>query len=980
MTGNTPDTRLNRREFTKAVGGAGVLAAATDPTVAASMGAGRPERVADLDPVEEAFTPEEWLAVGPFQSQSREGETGWLFPVAPEDDFGTGAATAAVGQRLQSASAGGATVTWERREASGSSVDLSFAGRVDPTFGDLRPLSDGLFSPAPGLTDDDQDWFGLGGLLTAAYGFTTVEMDGPRRAVLESDATVYLNGRKYDSEKAGVVLQEGTNYLLVKTSAFLAANSVSLRFRPPRAAVEVDSLAAFRGTPQNAVLPDLIEGQETDRPASVRVTNTTGERLETVTLEFAPDSDAIEAHTETVDPPLAPFETRRINTRVQTTGPLQPSASSADAAETVTESVPGLGQTSTVTAEAMTEEAREQMAGGDAATFEVGAESNGPVEVVARVTANGESDSRDIPLRVRSADTASFQDTFLSAVDESVQEYSVRRPSNPDDPPADGWELIVTLHGAGVPSINQAGGQYTRKEDTYILAPAARGPINYDHEDLGRIDDLEAIETFKQRYDVDDSAVYLTGHSMGGHGTWHVGLTNPDRFAGLAPSAGWTDFDSYISTVLGRDKMHTHPRLHAVPTTAQYNNLALPKTENAADGTLPVFVLQGGQDSSVPSVHPRTYVRALANRGLDAEGQVGRRFRVSPDERDVAYLEVPGQSHYWDDGIGPGTDTVNHPDLIDFLTSTSRDPYPEQVQFFTTNLAVEDSKYWVGVRLQRTAQATTRVSADASGDSVAVETENVAVLTIDPAILEEASGGRGGGRGRPTVTVNGTEVTVPANVGDTVYVDLRGGRPVVRPRDPVSGAVKDADGYGPVQQVHYSPYRLVYGTQGSEADTATARNLANLRSARLVDRARAPAPVVPDTAVDAETVANYNLVLFGRPGTNAVYDRVADDLPIDVGDGTASVGGQEYTGDLAVEFIYPNPEDEQRFVQVETGTSLRGLRLTAARNWIPTGVGVGDYQIYDESIRYRRYNAALAAGFFDIEWDLDPQLGYLRTE
>jgi len=972
------DAELSRRDFTKAVGGAGVLAAATDPAVAdRATDAPTDQRVVDLDPIGESFTPEEWFAIGPFQSQSRESETGWLFPAADEGDFGTGDAVADTDQRLQSASAGGATVTWERREASGTTVDLSFIGRVDPTFGGLRPLADGFFTPAGGLTDDDQDWFGLGGLLTAAYGFTIVEADETRRAVLETDATVYLNGRKYDGDKAGVVLRDGRNYLLVKTTAFVATNSFSLEFRPPRAPVEVDPLAAFRGTPQNAVLPDLIEGQRTDRPASVRVTNTTGRRLEEVTLEFAPDSDAVVTRTESVDPPLAPFETRRINTRVRTDGPLADAGGDAGTDTTGDgETVTGVELASTVTAEAMSDDAAEQMDTGGGATIDVEAAASGPIEVTARVSADGVRDDRTVPLRVRPADTAKFQDTFRSAVDESVQEYSVRRPSNPgpENRPEDGWELIVTLHGANVPSINQAGGQYTRKEDTYILAPGARGPVNYDHEDLGRIDDIEAIEVFKQRYDVDDSAVYLTGHSMGGHGTWHVGLTNADRFAGLAPSAGWTDFDSYISTVLGRDKMHTHPRLHAVPTTAQYNNLALPKTENAADGTLPVFVLQGGQDGSVPSTHPRTYVRALANRGLDVEGTVGRRFRVSPGERDVAYLEVPGQSHYWDDGIGPGTDTVNHPDLIDYLTATERDPYPDRVQFFTTNLAVEDSKYWVGVRLQRTAHATTRVRADASGGAIDIETENVAVLTIDPAILDGASR-----RGRPSVNVNGTEVTVPPGARDTVYVDLRPGRPVARPRDPVSGVVKDADLYGPVQQVHYDPYRIVYGTGGSDADTTLARNLANLRSTRLVDRARAPAPVLPDTAVDRDIVENHNLVLFGRPGTNAVYDRIADELPIAVDDGTVTLGDTAYDGDLAVEFAYPNPENPDQLVQIETGTSLTGLRLTAARNWIPTGVGVGDYVVYDESIRYRRHNAARAAGFFDVDWTLDPQLGYART-
>ncbi len=151
-----------------------------------------------------------------------------------------------------------------------------------------------------------------------------------------------------------------------------------------------------------------------------------------------------------------------------------------------------------------------------------------------------------------------------------------------------------------------------------------------------------------------------------------------------------------------------------------------------------------------------------------------------------------------------------------------------------------------------------------------------------------------------------------------------------------------------------------------------------MRSQRLVDRARAPATVIPDTAVDDQLMREYNLVLFGRPESNAVYRRLADGFPVDVEDGTASVGGQAYSGDLGVEFVYPNPEHPDNLVQVETGTSLAGLQLTRVRNWIPTQKATPDYAIFDETVRFQSWNAARAAGFFDKHWQVDPELGYLR--
>ncbi|WP_327053497.1 prolyl oligopeptidase family serine peptidase [Halomicrococcus gelatinilyticus] len=962
------DVELSRRAFTSSVAGAAAMAAVGTATAGDDAAVDDRSWSADLDPVDAAFTPSEWHTVGPFQYQRRGVETGWLFPEGGEAAYATGDERPAADQQFQSAYAGGATVEWatETLADGESTVPLDFADRVDPTDGGLTPLFGGA-----GLFDDFQDWFGVGGVLYATgYAVAAFEMSETRRAVLETDASVaWLNGRRYEEPPSGVVLEEGTNYLLLKNTLTFASGSVSVTFRPPRAPVEVNDLASFRGTPQNVVLPDLRVGEATDRPASVRVTNTTAEER-TPTLTFAPDSDLVEERTVAVDPPLAPFETRRVNTRVVTDGPVGSQGSGTADVERE-ETVPGLAMTSTETAPVGRSDAAKSAAGtagGGSFTVQAADEA-----VTARVGVDGATDERAIPLRIRSRDETRWQTTFVSEHDESVQEFSVREPSGSSGP----YELIVSLHGANVPSINQAGANVQR-EDAYVVAPGARGPVNYDHEDLGRLDDLEAIRVAKERFDVDEDAVYLTGHSMGGHGTWHVGLTNPDRFAGLAPSAGWTDHETYITATFDRDKLHSFPRLKAVGETALQKNLALPKTANAVDGTLPVFALHGGADTSVPTLHPRTYLRALANRGLTVRGEVGRRYSTpDPDDVDVAFLEVPDQPHWWDAGIGEGTDCVNHPDLRTFLRSTTRDPYPEHVHLFTTNLRVEHRKYWVAVHEQETIHAPTKVDAAVTGDGLRIDTENVAVCSVDPRVFHETDVRV---RGAPTATVNGETVRLPGRGGEQrIYLDLRDGVSASRTAPDWPAVRKSPEQYGPLKEVHHDPYYLVYGTQGDAAETTANRNLANVRSQRLVQRARAKATVVPDTAVDDALMREYNLVLFGRPSSNAVYQRLADGFPVEVGDGRAAVAGNVYEGDLGVEFVYPNPEHPESLVQVETGTSLAGARLTRVRNWIPTQTATPDYAIFDDTVRYQGWNAARAAGFFDERWRVAPELGYLRS-
>lgn len=86
------------------------------------------------------------------------------------------------------------------------------------------------------------------------------------------------------------------------------------------------------------------------------------------------------------------------------------------------------------------------------------------------------------------------------------------------------------------------------QERGYIMvAPNGRGGDSRDVGAAGR-DVLDVLAT--RLYPVNRSHVFLTGHSMGGIGTWTIGFIHAQRFAALAPVAcsffreGWAAFDS----------------------------------------------------------------------------------------------------------------------------------------------------------------------------------------------------------------------------------------------------------------------------------------------------------------------------------------------------------------------------------------------------------------------------------------------------
>lgn len=124
--------------------------------------------------------------------------------------------------------------------------------------------------------------------------------------------------------------------------------------------------------------------------------------------------------------------------------------------------------------------------------------------------------------------------------------------------------LFVYLHGGGGTGqvlLNNGGGALTRELDARRwlgIAPdgrrwnlASRGCdwqtsaayVNSNDPTVGpgEQDILDAINWAIANYPVDTNRIYLSGFSMGGRGTYQIGLRNPDLFAAIAPFAPAVD-------------------------------------------------------------------------------------------------------------------------------------------------------------------------------------------------------------------------------------------------------------------------------------------------------------------------------------------------------------------------------------------------------------------------------------------------------
>lgn len=107
------------------------------------------------------------------------------------------------------------------------------------------------------------------------------------------------------------------------------------------------------------------------------------------------------------------------------------------------------------------------------------------------------------------------------------------------------WPLIVFLHGSGergddIARVKVHGPPKVADRDPnfpfILVSPLLPAEEDWDTAKLDRI-----LDHLVRTLPIDPGRIYLTGLSRGGHATWRWAAAEPDRFAAIAPVAGWGD-------------------------------------------------------------------------------------------------------------------------------------------------------------------------------------------------------------------------------------------------------------------------------------------------------------------------------------------------------------------------------------------------------------------------------------------------------
>jgi predicted peptidase len=191
------------------------------------------------------------------------------------------------------------------------------------------------------------------------------------------------------------------------------------------------------------------------------------------------------------------------------------------------------------------------------------------------------------------------------------------------------WPMILFLHGAGERGTNvwqvavhgPPKNVATHPDFPFIVvSPQCPADHVWSKEVL-----LGLLNEITAAYAVDTRRIYLTGLSMGGYGTWDLGLAHPKKFAAIVPICGGGQTLSVL--LVSPDKV-------------------------SALKTLGVWAFHGAKDPVVSPSESQRMVDALKKAGVE----------------DVKLTVYPEAGHdSW-------TESYNNPELYDWLLKHQRKP------------------------------------------------------------------------------------------------------------------------------------------------------------------------------------------------------------------------------------------------------------------------------------------------------------------
>ena len=539
---------------------------------------------------------------------------------------------------------------------------------------------------------------------------------------------------------------------------------------------------------------------------------------------------------------------------------------------------------------------------------------------------------------------------YRSVIDGTAQPYAVTYPLEYGKDPKRKWRVDIVLHGrvatwTEISFANTHNGNKQVDPDQDWVQIDIYGRGNNAYRWAGETDVFEALEAFfagelkTGRGDLPNCRrVVLRGFSMGGAGTWHLGLHYPDRWCVMGPGAGFTTTHDYAWKGK-KDLPDFQEKCLRIYDAIDY-------AENAR--MVPIVAYSGGDDP-----------QKLAADNIEKRS---KEFEIGG----MTHLVAPGLGHtfpadwlkkantLWGKHAEKGLQT---PKRISFVTYTTR--YPNCRGVFVDFL---EKHYERSV-----------VEVEQSEKGLTLTTKNIRGLTLH--------GGHVKTRQMIAIVINGQTVNVAVGPdSDGLIILVRDGLTWKSvsldsfPENVRRDSPKRWKMQGPIDDAFTRPFVCVIGS-GETYHPATQKFVDAKVAAFKYDWAkhwRGELPTTGDYAVTPNDIMDKNLILFGDPSSNLTLAQIMPKLPLKWTKDEIEFAGKKYKASEHVPvMIFPNPLSPYKYVVLNTGHTFPSGDYTKTNALLFPRLG--DYAILRMTPTAKdaaAYEVA-TAGLFDEFWRVE---------
>lgn len=536
--------------------------------------------------------------------------------------------------------------------------------------------------------------------------------------------------------------------------------------------------------------------------------------------------------------------------------------------------------------------------------------------------------------------TRSTARAYRSRIDGSVQPYAITFPADYGKVDGKKYRLDLVLHGRDatlteVRFLNAHNGTREPAEPRDFVQIEVYGRGNNAYRWAGEEDVFEALrhalDTEKERGRgdlIDPNRVVLRGFSMGGAGTWHIGLHHPSKFLAIGPGAGFTTTHGYIK---GLPDPLPSPQEE---TLRIYD--AVRYAENAYG--LPVIAYSGGNDPQ----------KAAAD---NIEARL-RDLKITS----MTHFVAPGLEHKFPAEWQKYTD-VEYAKYAKY----PRNPSPDEIQFTTYTLKYP-SRDWIELRGLDKHYELAQIQAKKTSDGVSIQTKGVRSFAIREA--ESKAFGQ--------IEIDGKLVTRTGEAARYFNKTGDGWRAVdsedsqLQKRPGLQGPIDDAfaSSFVDIEQSDRYDNRMLGDYLDVEAN----------RFEKEWDRYfRGGLASKKEKQVTEADILESNLLIWGSPLNCPLLAKMMPKLPFKWTEESIEFGGEKFdakTHYLAL--IYPNPLNPKRYVVINSGhtfheAELKGTNAQLYPRW-------GDYAVIKmtPTEKDKHKIEVVRSGLFNEFWEVEP--------